>query len=66
MAGILLSTLHVLPHLILTQPYEESTIISILLVKKWRHRRSRDLPQVTRLSAGTGFKHRQTDRNPCH
>ena len=37
MAGILPSTLHMFLHmlirLILTQPYEEGTIISILLIK---------------------------------
>ena len=52
MPHILLSTLHILTHLILTQPYEEGTIISILQIKKLRHRRLSNLPQITQLGSG--------------
>lgn len=56
MAGILPSTLHMFLHmlicLILTQPYGEGTITSILLIKKLRHRRVNNLPKITQLGSG--------------
>lgn len=54
MTGVLLSTLRGLTHLILTHPYEEGTMISILLIKKLKHRKINTLPQNHTAGKGLG------------